>query len=153
MTGNVRVISEFTGPNAFLSNFHIEPSGRTVEHRFQSAKPTDPVTRRRIMAAPTPGRARAMGRSCDLRPDWETVKTWVMSEAIAAKFSAPGLAAALVATAPAVLVEGNHHHDNEWGDCLCGRPACAPPGLNMLGAILMATRATIIRVGPITRLT
>ena len=39
----------------------------------------------------------------------------------------------------ATLIEGNHWHDNRWGDCTCER-CSAKEGQNWLGKILMEIR-------------
>jgi predicted NAD-dependent protein-ADP-ribosyltransferase YbiA (DUF1768 family) len=55
----------------------------------------------------------------------------------------PELAAELLETGEALLIEGNTWHDQIWGDCRCGRPECAEPGLNLLGQILMSVREMV----------
>jgi len=74
-----------------------------------------------------------------------------MFDVIRAKFSGDEMAAKLLATGDTVLIEGNTHHDNFWGDCECGGAACQSPGVNMLGEILMAVRSELAADGsPIT---
>jgi ribA/ribD-fused uncharacterized protein len=78
----------------------------------------------------------------DLRPGWdETVRFEVMAAVLRAKFGHhPGRVEALLSTGAAVLVEGNTWHDQTWGDCRCGRAACAERGANHLGRLLMELR-------------
>lgn len=139
------------GPYGFCSNFdptpfHVDFLGVTVrsaEHAYQAAKTTDPLQRGKVLIAATPGVAKQMGRKITLRPGWDAgVKVLAMQKILVAKFAVPRLAAALDATGDTILVETNYWHDNFWGSCLCDRkPACAPPGRNMLGELLMAIRA------------
>lgn len=142
------VITVFDGDFAFLSNFYPSPitiSGETyptVEHAFQALKTYDVEARRLIAAAPTPGKAKAMGRMVTLRHDWEEVKVDIMMIALRAKFKNPELRKKLLATGDAYLVEGTVWHDNEWGSCNCDR--CKNIiGKNKLGNALMAIREEI----------
>ena len=50
----------------------------TVEHAYQAAKTLDEDGRKAILEAPTPGKAKRMGRKVRMRPDWEDVKLSVM---------------------------------------------------------------------------
>lgn len=145
-------ISSFSGQWAFLSNFHPAPlvwegiEYQTSEHAFNAGKTTDPAERQRIAAAPTPGMAKRLGRRVTLRGEWDRrVRYETMAAVLRAKFADPQRAAALLATGDATLTEGNRHHDQHWGDCRCGRPACAQPGRNHLGRLLMALRAELQR--------
>lgn len=148
MTG--RVITRFAGRWAFLSNFHPAPlvweqiEYPTSEHAFNAGKSLRMDERLWIAAAPTPGEAKRRGRSVHLRPCWdERVRYQVMAEVLRAKFADPQLAAQLLATGDATLVEGVTWHDQCWADCLCGRPQCARPGENHLGRLLMDLRAEL----------
>jgi predicted NAD-dependent protein-ADP-ribosyltransferase YbiA (DUF1768 family) len=53
------------------------------------------------------------------------------------------LRALLAGTLGQELVERNHWHDNFWGDCTCGAPACTATGRNALGRALMRVRAEV----------
>lgn len=142
-------IISFSGRWGFLSNFHHAHGladrlwgYSTVEHFFQAMKTTDPKLRAEIKAAPTPGKAKRLGRKLDLRSDWEDIKDEVMLVGLRVKF-APDRATAvmLLDTGDRLLVEGNHWHDQYWGNCNCGeRPKCFGPGKNMLGKLLMQVR-------------
>lgn len=145
------VIDQFRGRWAFLSNFHPAPltwegiEYPTSEHAFNAGKTEDWARRRWIADAPPPREAKRRGRSVPLRPDWDVrVRFEVMAAVLRAKFGChPGRVDALLSTGSAVLVEGNTWHDNVWGDCQCGRPACAEPGANHLGRLLMELRAQL----------
>ena len=137
------VIDSFDKEYSFLSNFYeapvewegiIYPSN---EHAFQAAKVINPVKRMEIAAAATPGQAKRMGRSVNLRHDWEQVKYNVMLEIVLAKFHQHSdLAEALLDTGDAELIEGNWWNDTTWG-------VCNGIGSNWLGKILMSVRAQL----------
>lgn len=128
------------------SNGHIEPDGSFVEREYQAyAKTTDPEWREKILACTQPFGpygSKRLGQSAPLRADHQDVKFPVMALFVTRKFHEhPSLAGWLRDTGTEMLIEGNAWHDNIWGDCRCGRPACAQPGANWLGLILMTVRA------------
>ena len=142
------MINSFQGEHEFLSNFaasEIEFEGivfPTVEHAFQAAKTLNMTKRKEIAALPSPGHAKRAGRSVELRPDWEEIKTDVMMTGLRHKFAIPELRAKLLATGDEELMEGNTWHDNTWGNCVCQK--CQnTPGRNMLGMLLMELRNEI----------
>lgn len=126
-------ITRFEGEFAFLSNF-FPVKGTTVEHRFQAAKTRDRNWQQRIMAAPTPGQAKRLGRQCPMREDWDSIRINVMRDLLRWKFTrGTELASQLLATGDQLLVEGNNWHDQFWG-------VCAGDGENWLGRLLMQVR-------------
>lgn len=139
------MIDKFYTPetgHSFLSNFYPSPiviGGRTwptVEHYFQAAKSHDPSDWEAILANPSPGAAKRVGRTCALRPDWEAIKLVVMRQALEAKFSAGSqLAQQLLDTGDELLVEGNGWGDRFWG--------VDGTGENWLGGLLMMRRAEL----------
>jgi ribA/ribD-fused uncharacterized protein len=140
-------IERFAGEYRFLSNFYPHPIRGahglvypTAEAAFHGGKTTIPSARAWIAAAPTPSVAKSRGRLVALRPDWDQHRHVVMRAVLTAKFTDPHLANRLLATGDAVLIEGNSWHDQYWGCCRCGRPACAAPGKNWLGRYLMELR-------------
>lgn len=141
-------IEDFRGHYSFLSNFYrhtIVGAGGipypTNEAAFQAAKTTDLLERYLIAAAPTPREAKRRGRAVTLRPGWdERGRHVVMRAVLRAKFADPGLSRKLLQTGDCLLVEGNRWHDQVFGDCRCGRRACALPGENFLGRYLMEVR-------------
>lgn len=145
----------FSGQLAFLSNFY--PSMVTldgvwygsVEHAYQAAKTLDKIQRIPFQHSEmTAGQAKRAGRALTPRPDWEVSKVPIMRLLLASKFShSTGLAVQLLDTRDLPLGETNTWHDNEWGDCLCGRPACVAPGKNLLGISLMRLRDFLIGIG------
>src|SRR5271156_3773763 len=79
------MVTEFRGPNRFLSNFE-GPAVRfegllypTVEHAFQAGKTLDKGIRISLcQSSVTPGEAKRIGRSVTLRPDWDVFRTTLM---------------------------------------------------------------------------
>ena len=115
-------ITSFDSAYAFLSNFFPVPVQYdglpypTVEHAYQAAKTLDSAEREQIRAAATPGRAKRLDRRVRIRPDWEALSSAVMYDLLRQKFRDPAndLAAALLATGEAELIEGNHWGDTRW---------------------------------------
>lgn len=156
-TGALPPIDFFDGDDGFdfLSNFYPsrvripefgdfgeqdaeEVPCKTVEHGFAAMKTLDPQARQRVVDAPTPGKAKMLGRTIALRPDWEDVKAPVMYALLRQKF-APGteLAEKLMATYPRLLIEGTLWEDRVWG-------IYEGQGANLLGHLLMAVRAELL---------
>lgn len=143
------MIAIFDNEYAFLSNFYESPfevdgiTYPTVEHFFQAMKSKNVEGRKKIAAAPTPGKAKRLGRTIELRKDWEEIKDTVMWNGLRHKFQIPELREKLLATGNEELIEGNFYHDNIWGNCLCAE--CQnKPGRNMLGMLLMKVREEIL---------
>jgi ribA/ribD-fused uncharacterized protein len=138
-------IDRFSGQYAFLSNFYLchlhtlDGTYATVEHAYQASKTLDPNQRAFVRRAKTAGEAKRRGRRVTLKPDWEETKLDVMLNLLRQKFSAghPELVRALIATAPAELVEGNTWGDRYWG-------AVDGEGENHLGHLLMQVRAELM---------
>lgn len=84
----------------------------------------------------TSGQVKKLGKTIDIRPDFEDVKLDVMAELIFCKFSDrnPALLQKLVETRDKHICEVNSWGDTFWGVNLEG------VGLNMLGKIIMARR-------------
>lgn len=150
---NTDMINKFqdeNGKHTFLSNFHV---GLTVlgtpsaEHAYQMLKTTNVLDRMAVAACSTPGQAKRLGRKIELRPDWELVKIEVMRFVLLDKFAAGSpIAEQLLDTGDEILIEGNHWHDNIWGDCTCGRDACKNEGENLLGRLLMERRKQLRKI-------
>lgn len=135
------MIGNFNGKYAFLSNFYpslIFLDGddlpcSTVEHYFQASKTRDFMEVVDILQAPTPGKAKRLGRKCTLRSDWDKIKDSVMEEALRKKFAKPELRQLLLDTGDEYLEEGNTWGDQYWG-------VCNGIGKNKLGKLLMKLR-------------
>lgn len=160
--GTPEVIDRFEDAYWFLSNFSpspIEWCGRewpTVEHAYQAAKnysggaPLNEAAVEEIRTAPTPNRAKKLGRKIYMVPEWdripegwewgtadnEPLKLSVMRELLGRKFDDPALRDALLATGDAELVEGNWWGDRVWG-------VCEGEGTNWLGRLLMELRSRL----------
>jgi len=142
-------VDRFSGEYAFLSNFY--PSDilidglmyPTVEHAYQAQKTLDDGQRKQIAMAPTPEKAKRLGRSVPLRPDWESIKIDVMRQCIVAKFEIPELRSGLLKTYPRILIEGNTWDDTFWG---CVWEQGRWHGRNELGKLLMSVRHDLMAV-------
>lgn len=144
-----KTIDKFDGEYRFLSNFYASPikaHGKmwpTAEHLFQAAKSNDPIEREAIRLLETPGQAKRMGRRLTLREDWDQIKNLVMFTILELKFDQnPELAARLVITGDAELIEGNTWNDTYWG-------VCNGKGHNYLGRMLMRHRSNYIHANDI----
>ena len=137
------MITEFRGEYRFLSNFwpsevpHLDMIFPTVEHAFQAAKTINPIQRLMIQSAPTPGKAKQLGRTVTLKEHWDTQKIGVMYLLVVQKFTLhEELKQLLLDTGDEEIIEGNSWNDTFWG-------VCKGVGQNYLGKILMATREHI----------
>lgn len=140
---SVKIIDNFEGEYAFLSNFFpctIEYGNKiypSTEHFYQAMKTIDEKEREIIRSAPTPGEAKKAGRSVTLRDLWDEMKLGVMRHALAVKFKlGTELGDKLLATQDATLVEGNWWGDTFWG-------VCKGVGDNNLGKLLMERREVL----------
>ena len=136
------MINSFRGEHRFLSNFHpieIEYEGEwypSVEHAYQAAKTIEKSVRMFFLAGSS-GDAKKLGRSINLRPDWDQVKVPIMRELLKKKFTkGTVLADKLLSTGDEELIEGNW-----WGDCFWG--VCKGKGENWLGKLLMEVRSEL----------
>lgn len=134
------IIAKFSGEYFFLSNFY--PGGNnTTEHYYQALKFKQEKLQNLVLAQPTPGDAKKMSRKLShyVREDWFDLSLVAMEICLRSKFESGALREKLIATYPAYLVEGNHWHDNFYGDCTCRK--CKPiEGENHLGKLLMKLR-------------
>ncbi|MDX2139557.1 MAG: NADAR family protein [Chloroflexota bacterium] len=133
-------------PYGCFSNFSphgFEVDGvyfKTSEHYFQAMKfAHSPQDMEAVRRAATPKQAAQIGRDRQrpLRPDWETVKDDIMRKGVLQKFRThPNIRAILLQSGDEDIVE-NAPGDYYWG---CGKTGT---GKNMLGKILMETRAKL----------
>ena len=133
-------------PYGCFSNFSkhgFELDGKqwpTVEHYFQAQKFPGHPQADLIREAKGPMHAKWLGgaRNVPLRKDWDAIKDDVMRKAVMAKFTEHGdIRAVLLGTGEDRLVE-NAKNDYYWGIGADGN------GKNMLGKILMETRAKLL---------
>jgi ribA/ribD-fused uncharacterized protein len=151
-TEKENTIYGFQGDYRFLSNFDPTPivygglQIKTAEHLYNALKTTSLEEALSVLAAETPGQAKKVGRTVTLKDNWETEKFTAMRTTIGVKFIGNLLLSSkLVETGDKILIEANEWHDQIWGDCFCGRPACEPAGLNNLGELLMELRTDLAR--------
>lgn len=146
-------INSFNGGYRYLSNFYEDAPVlldglhfRNSEAAYQAGKAAT-LSVRKLFVDLTPDEARKLGRAIAIREDWLDIRADYMRRVVHAKFTQnPMLAEALIATGVAELEEGNHWHDNFFGNCYC--PACRKiPGQNMLGQILMEERGRLTEAG------
>lgn len=113
---------------------------KTSEHYFQAMKfISSPQDMEDVRRAATPKMAATIGRDRQrpLRSDWETVKDDVMRKGVLRKFETHAdIRELLLSTGDEELVE-NAPGDRYWGAGSDGT------GKNMLGIILMETRAIL----------
>ena len=133
------IIDSFTGENDFLSNFspvviqYEDFIYSSLEHAYQAAKTIIITERELIHEAPTPGKAKRLGKTVTLRSNWEKIKLEVMEKLLRQKFQIPLLERKLTMTYPCELIEGNNWNDTYWG-------VCKGTGKNHLGKLLMKIR-------------
>lgn len=138
------MIEEFQNEYRFLSNFWpcdimfdgiLYPS---VEHAYQAAKILDNRHRILIRNIKTPGKAKSLGRTLEVREDWEDIKVDIMHGLIVQKFSREPLRKQLMDTEPHELQDGNRWGDTFWG-------VYNGKGKNILGKILMSFRTGLMK--------
>jgi len=126
----------------FLSNFYpstISFEGSiypTVEHAYQASKTLDPACRQLIKKSTNPNNAKRLGKSLELRQDWNDVKIEIMRLLIREKFKNPFLKHMLIATRGFDLINENKWNDKFWG-------VVNGTGENWLGRILEGVRDEI----------
>lgn len=144
----MKPIESFTGDFRYLSNFFPSPikfrsafgmfDAASVEHAYQASKAADEQSLRWVLESTSPGKAKRRGGRIPLREDWAAARLATMRDLITLKFADDSvLAARLVATGDAPLVEGN-----AWGDVFWG--VSDGVGENHLGLLLMQRRAELL---------
>jgi len=143
----MKIIDSFRGQYRFLSNFYgcaVEYEGMlypTTEHAYQAAKSTNPIQRAIFQTIPQerPNEAKQLGGIIERREDFDNVRKQVMLDLQRLKYAQKDFKEKLLATGDAILIEGNHWHDNFWGNCICRR--CEDiEGQNNLGLAIMQVR-------------
>ncbi|MDX3662455.1 NADAR family protein [Streptomyces sp. ID05-26A] len=110
----------------------------------------DSAVAERVLAARTPGEAKALGREVSgfSDPDWVSARLQIVVEGNLAKFGQdPALRSYLLGTGSRVLVEASPQ-DRVWGiGLVASDPRASDPaqwlGLNLLGEALMQVRAQL----------
>lgn len=135
------MIKEFKNQYFFLSNFYEYPIYYNklvfcnAEAAFQAQKVINEKDQYKFINL-NASQARKLGKTVQLRKDWEEIKDNVMYEIVKRKFlTNKELQQKLLETKEEELVEGNWWHDTYWGvDSKTGI------GQNKLGKILMKVR-------------
>lgn len=162
-------VPEFRGRNAIFSNFYFTPMvvprlGNKkfyyLENAYQAGKSLDKAVWEEFTdPLLTPGQAKRKGGLLKLtRPLWDGIvrieeaatleemtpfKVAFMYELLQIKFVPSLNKRKLLGSMNGTLVEGNFHHDNFWGNCLCSKCATIE-GRNVLGKLLMRLRKSYI---------
>ena len=111
----------------------------TVEHWFQSQKFTNPELQEQIRLAPTPAKAKSLGKKRDptFRNDWDSIREEIMYQGLKAKFDQNiFLYTKLLGTAKLELKE-DAPWDSYWGTGKTGK------GKNRMGILLMKLRSEL----------
>lgn len=136
------IINGFFGEHRWLSNFYgadIVYEGLhfpSVEHAYVYSKYSNKPKELNQFLELTAGQVKRLGKTIDIRSDFDEIKVDVMAELVFCKFSDrnPKLVQKLLDTGDAHISETNSWGDTFWGVNLEG------VGLNMLGKIIMARR-------------
>jgi len=127
-----------------VSIYYASRNYPSVEHAYVAAKSKDEMFRKMISEIPADkaGLAKAEGRKIKLRPNWDLMKYSIMKRFLMQKFSYHQFKELLLSTGDRYIEEGNHWHDNYWGNCYCKK--CKNiKGINNLGKLLMVLRKII----------
>lgn len=138
------MIKEFKNQYFFLSNFYEYPIYYNklvfcnAEAAFQAQKVINKKDQYKFINL-NASQARKLGKTVQLRKDWEEIKDNIMYEIVKRKFTInKELQQKLLETKEKKLVEGNWWHDTYWGvDSKTGI------GQNKLGKILMKVREEV----------
>jgi len=110
------------------------------EAAFHAFKDSDPAYWERLSLCARPAEAKRLGRTCQLRGDWDEFRLTAMKMVVACKATQNrDVLTLLLGTGDAELVEDNYWHDQFWGNCTCDKHA-AIPGENHLGRAWMDLR-------------
>jgi ribA/ribD-fused uncharacterized protein len=133
------VIDSFQGEYRWLSNFapvSIVFDGveyPSTEHAYQSAKTTDKDIRLIISQTQKAGEVKKLGRTINIRDDWDSIKYETMKKLLWQKFNKDPYKSKLMATGEQEIIEGNWWGDTYWG-------VCKGVGDNNLGKLIMKIR-------------
>lgn len=120
-THNEHFVKGFAGEYSWLSNFHPctilfeDVEYPSSECAYQAAKSNDPSVRSQFTNI-TSGKAKKLGRSIEVRPEWNSVKLDVMRTILVNKFTRhTDLREQLLSTGEKHLEETNWWKDTYWG--------------------------------------
>lgn len=127
--GEYRWLSNFHESNVYFENLIYT----STENAYQAAKCVDAKQRLEFLGI-TPSQSKKLGRSVEVRSDWQNVKYDIMALVVFDKFYRNlELRALLVNTGSKYIEETNHWKDMYWG-------VYNGVGENNLGKILMKVR-------------
>lgn len=127
--GEYRWLSNFHESNVYFENLIYT----STENAYQAAKCVDAKQRLEFLGI-TPSQSKKLGRSVEVRSDWQDVKYDIMALVVFDKFYRNlELRALLVNTGSKYIEETNHWKDMYWG-------VYNGVGENNLGKILMKVR-------------
>lgn len=134
---------------SMLSNFYmceVVYNGllyKNSEAAFQAQKTLNNNIRIEFSKISSPSEAKKLGRTVQLRKDWEEVKYNEMCKIVAAKVSRnPRVKAVLMRTKGTIIEDTTGWHDNIWGACYCDK-CRSKQHLNLLGKALTNLRESI----------
>lgn len=137
------MINRFKDEYRWLSNFYpcvVKMDGESypsVEHAYQASKTLDIKKRKQFQNDNlTSGQAKKLGKTLQIRPDWEDIKLSIMEELLRQKFNQRLFKIRLIETNNKELIEGNNWGDTFWG-IYNGK------GSNHLGKLLMKIRGIL----------
>lgn len=141
MTNEINKITKFQGDYKCLSNFYkcdvvfCDVTWQSAEVAFQAMKCNDENCWESFKNLGSID-AQKLGKTVNLRPDWDEIKLQSMHDIVLSKFSNNNfLKQKLLSTGDDELINGNHWRDKYWGvDETTGQ------GENHLGKILMQVR-------------
>lgn len=138
------MIKEFKNQYFFLSNFYEYPIYYNklvfcnAEAAFQAQKAINEKDQYKFINL-NASQARKLGKTIQLRKDWEEIKDNAMYEIVKRKFTInKELQQKLLETKEEELIEGNWWHDTYWGV-----NSKTGIGQNKLGKILMKVREEV----------
>lgn len=126
-----------------LSNFHMHPvrvEGITYacsEAAYMAQKTLQQSLRHKFAALTTAKEAKQLGRTIELRPDWDNYRVHAMHRVLWAKFTQDRESLLVLLSTGQKYIE----ETNWWGDMFWG--VCGGVGLNNLGLTLMTIRDVI----------
>lgn len=131
-----------------LSNFYpvqVEYDGRVYlssEAAYQSTKTLDKNLRDKFVGLSAHD-AKKLGRSLQLREDWQLVMRDMMYDVLLCKYKQSDKCRLILLTTGDMFLKEDTTgwHDNIWGSCSCEK--CQDKGLNYLGLELMHVRQTL----------
>lgn len=146
----MKKIDSFKDEYRFLSNFYqcdFEFDGlvyHNAEAAFQAQKCKTIEEKKEFALLKNPVIAKRKGRSVKGLNviEWNNKAPELMYKILCKKFSNEELKRKLFDTGDAILIEGNHWHDNHWGKCYCEK-CLLKTSENLLGNILMKIRHEI----------